>query len=238
MLKAIKVKLFQQLANYRKPSSFLIKESYPLPPYSSVIGMIHTACGFTQYHPMKICVQGKYSSDVSDLSVLYNFGIKYDATRHQLKVKNIKGDGYDGINRGVRNIHLLADVELVIYIVPEDQADFDNIMKGLQYPLNYLCLGRHEDIVRIDEIGEATLIEYREDSELEYDMYIPVEQLVSWKNSGGTVYNLNKIFHIDKKTKMRVWDEVVKAYYVSKREVPELKGAWIDEKTGKIVCLA
>jgi len=61
MNKAIRIKCSQQLANYRKPTSFLIKESYPLPPYSTVIGMIHVACGFTEYHPMDISIQGKHS---------------------------------------------------------------------------------------------------------------------------------------------------------------------------------
>lgn len=94
MLKAIRVELEQQLPNYRKPASFLVKESFPLPPYSTVIGMIHTACGFTEYHPMRISIQGNYASDVSDLAVLYNFGSKYnekEANRHQYKVLNEEG---------------------------------------------------------------------------------------------------------------------------------------------------
>lgn len=61
MEKAIRVECFQNLVNYRKPSSFIIKESYPLPPYSTVLGMIHTACGYPKgdFHPMKISVQEK-----------------------------------------------------------------------------------------------------------------------------------------------------------------------------------
>ena len=61
MEKAIRVECFQNLVNYRKPSSFIIKESYPLPPYSTVLGMIHTACGYKKgdFHPMKISIQGK-----------------------------------------------------------------------------------------------------------------------------------------------------------------------------------
>ena len=40
MMKAIRLHCFQNLANYKKPSSFIIKETYPLPPYSTIIGMI------------------------------------------------------------------------------------------------------------------------------------------------------------------------------------------------------
>lgn len=49
MERAIRVQCYQTLANYRKPSSFIIKETYPLPPYSTVLGMIHAICGFTDY---------------------------------------------------------------------------------------------------------------------------------------------------------------------------------------------
>ena len=36
--------------------------TYPLPPYSTVIGAIHKACSYTEYHPMQISIQGKYGS--------------------------------------------------------------------------------------------------------------------------------------------------------------------------------
>ena len=49
MVKAIKLHITQQMPNYRKPASFMIKESYPLPPYSSVIGMAgHLRAHITQ----------------------------------------------------------------------------------------------------------------------------------------------------------------------------------------------
>ena len=66
-MKVIRVQCFQNLANYRKPTSFLIKETYPLPPYSTVLGMIHAACGFTEYHPMKLSIQGTNKGTLPDL---------------------------------------------------------------------------------------------------------------------------------------------------------------------------
>lgn len=59
MERAIRIDCFQNLANYRKPSSFIIKESYPLPPYSTVIGMIHAISGFDSYHKMQVSIQEK-----------------------------------------------------------------------------------------------------------------------------------------------------------------------------------
>ena len=88
MEKAIRVQCFQNLVNYRKPSSFIIKETFPLPPYSTVLGMIHAACGYREFHPMKLCIQGTNSGMVSELYTRYSFssGTKYEEGRHQLCV--------------------------------------------------------------------------------------------------------------------------------------------------------
>lgn len=65
MNKAIRVICKQELVNYKKPTSLLIKETYPLPPYSTVIGMIHKACDFQEYHDMQISIQGKIGAHIS-----------------------------------------------------------------------------------------------------------------------------------------------------------------------------
>ncbi|EAG4466433.1 CRISPR-associated protein Cas5, partial [Listeria monocytogenes] len=60
MVRAIRVRIHQDSANYKKKMSFQLKESFPLPPFSTVIGMVHVACGFDSYHEMDISVQGNY----------------------------------------------------------------------------------------------------------------------------------------------------------------------------------
>ena len=61
-MKAIRIVLTQTSANYRKEESDRNKMTYPLPPFSTIIGAIHSACGFTEYKPMDISVQGNYKS--------------------------------------------------------------------------------------------------------------------------------------------------------------------------------
>lgn len=217
MAKAIRVQLFQQMSNYRKPSSFTVRESFPLPPYSSVIGMIHTACGFEAYHPMQISIQGSSAGEVSDCMTMYSFGIKYDPGRHQYKVKNENGE-YDGITRGMKYAHLLTDVYLVIHILPDRDEDYEQIVHGLQYPQNFISLGRHEDIVRIDEVTEVEL--GRMDPEDDYvvyntkfSSYLPTAYYDEDDNTRegieGTIYMIPKIFEITKKG--RQWKKVVSA---------------------------
>lgn len=61
-LEALRIVLTQASANYRKEESDRNKMTYPLPPFSTVIGAIHKACGWTEYHPMELSVQGNYQA--------------------------------------------------------------------------------------------------------------------------------------------------------------------------------
>lgn len=61
-MKALRIVLTQTSANYRKEESDRNRMTYPLPPFSTIIGAIHSACGFTEYKPMDISVQGNYKS--------------------------------------------------------------------------------------------------------------------------------------------------------------------------------
>ena len=61
-MKAIRLHIKQNSANYKKEETVQNRMTFPLPPYSTVIGALHKACGYTSYHPMQVSVQGKYGS--------------------------------------------------------------------------------------------------------------------------------------------------------------------------------
>jgi CRISPR-associated protein Cas5t len=215
MLEAIRLRLFQQLPNYRKPSSFTVKESYPMPPYSSVIGMIHAACGFAEYHDMKISIQGKNASEISDGATMYVFGGgKFEQSRHQFAVETGNGSSI-GVTRAFKYTHLITDVELCIHIMPENNNDLEIILNGLKYPKEYISLGRREDIVRVDEVSIVELEKIDEDEGCisKYSAYIPYKYISKMDLTSecvtGTIYKLPKVFEITKKG--RRWKEVVSA---------------------------
>lgn len=242
-MKAIKLKLYQNMVNYKVPTSFQLKESYPLPPYSTVIGMVHSLCDFKEYKPMKISISGSYFSKVNDLYTRYEFknGNPFEMGRHQLNV-----NGY-GINRGVATAELLIDVNLTIHIIPEDQSEefLNTIFEAFKYPREYPSLGRREDIVLIKDVKIIDV----EKKKLEKDLsngeddfaYIPVnfiqEKLVNYgdKKNGmniyGTRYELTKNYilnNIGTKSKpkmIRSWEkeEVIYSSNIKgfkRREVP------------------
>lgn len=59
-MEAVRIRLKQQTANYRREETINNKMTYPLPPFSTVIGAIHSMCGYREYHEMDISIQGKY----------------------------------------------------------------------------------------------------------------------------------------------------------------------------------
>ena len=244
-MKAIRLKLKQNLVNYKLPTSFQLKETYPLPPYSTIIGMIHNVCNYLEYKPMQISVQGKYHSKVNDLATRYEFknGMTYDSTRHQLKV------GDYGISMGVSNVELLSEVELLIHIVPEDQSLVEEIYNAFKTPREYISLGRREDLVVIDEVKVVEILEERVRGEnlrinRDYKAYIPV-QLIEKKRVliegevdtieyKGTMYNLTKDYALvnygtTKSPKVfRKWNKV-KVHYVSNVVASRRREITLDE---------
>lgn len=240
MMKAVKVRAWQQTASYRKPASLDLKETFPLPPYSTVIGMVHTACGFTSYQPMRLSVQGRYHSVVNDLYTKYEF-LGYDAKdlrRHNLVFKDNneqfalyainyerlpEADADDwskyGVNRGTGYVELLTDVQLVLHICPDDQNLISVIEEGLRYPKKYPSLGRHEDLLRVDEVQT---LEISQDfgnpvRQLPYNAYIPLEYIKEWQGvePKGTTYKINKVFSVEPKSGLRRWDQFMMVKYAA-----------------------
>jgi CRISPR-associated protein Cas5t len=220
-MKAVRLKVYQNLVNYKIPTSFQLKESYPLPPYSTVCGMVHKACGFEVYNPMDIGIQGKYNSKVNDLYTRYEFGCKtFESERHYLKVFDEKMNRNKelekvplGITRGISTVELLVDVELVIHIRPEEECLVETIYNKLKYPDEYLSLGRFEDIVVVEDVKivELNESEIGEDTVLNYESYIPFSKYNDSVNSVGTIYTLNKYYEkkqVKKGLEYRCWNKV------------------------------
>lgn len=219
-MKGVRIEAYQNLVNYRKPTSFQLKETYPLPPYSTVIGMIHAACGFTEYVPMKVSIQGRYHSKVNDLWTRYEFaGNSFEAGRHQLKLLDGNGKTY-GITRGVSTTELLVDVELVVHIVPDDEKYIPFIKEALRSPLEYLSLGRREDLLQIRNIKQVNIKteETEEDSPVYFDIYVPKKTIDKNRDYSmlGTTYLLNKTYEtvdLGRGRIVRQWEKI-NAYHI------------------------
>lgn len=213
--KAIRLELYQNLVNYKKPTSFQLKETYPLPPYSTVIGMIHNLCSFVEYVPMQVSIQGKHHSKINDLYTRYEFaGATFEEGRHNIKIMNSEDEKYYGAIRGVSTAELLVDVKLLIHIVPQNQKLVQVIYDSLKKPKEYISLGRREDLAVVQGISIVNIKKTLMDNskKLNYDAYIPVRLFDKYSiKAKGTIYNLNKKYDkvkIKKDVEIRKWEKV------------------------------
>ena len=216
MNKAIRIKCKQELVNFKKPTSLLIKETYPLPPYSTVIGMIHKACDFHEYHDMQISIQGKIGSHVSDLYTRYAFNqnTKYEDGRHNIWFE-YENQKY-GITKGIAHTELISQLELVIHIVPKED-EFEIIYQGLKYPKCYLSLGRHEDLLNIEQIEIVELQEVNK-ATIKLEQYVPISFMnnIEFFDANTTQYFLPKKYIIKKNGK-RIWKDKIKVKLIYKK---------------------
>lgn len=232
MKRAIRVQCFQNLANYRKPSSFIIKETFPLPPYSTVLGMIHAACGYEEYHPMEISIQGTNKGTISELYTRYSFnaGVKYEEGRHQICVDD--GEKY-GIFKGIANVELVCENHMILHIVPQEK-DFDYVYQSLKYPKKYLSLGRYEDVLDVERVDIVNL-HMEEEATVKRDIYIPLDLEIEVEGQKPTIYTLTKEYEITKQGYRR-WKKEngkIRAYYYPPEEV--LENVYVDDSEEECV---
>ena len=105
-MKALRIVLKQSSANYRKEETLVNKMTYPLPPVSTVIGAIHNACNYREYHEMDVSIQGKYESMHKEA---YTERILLDSLQNDrgilVKMKNegMFSNAYDEVARAKKN---------------------------------------------------------------------------------------------------------------------------------------
>ncbi|OEH84882.1 type I-B CRISPR-associated protein Cas5 [Desulfuribacillus stibiiarsenatis] len=214
-MKALRLKIYQQTACYKKPFAFKVSETYPLPPYSTVKGMVHSILGADSLIPMKISIQGIYDTIVTDYQTHYFF--KRDKTEEFA----LTADGL-GISREFNDIttmpiymHMLYDVNLVLHIQAADE-----ILEQLESAINsrniHFSLGRWEDLVRVDECEIIHLQDCGEPRPLHHNAFVPIEYL---SDVAHFPYKLNWTYEVI--NNVRVWNKIQVGYVQ--------KGLWIEQ---------
>lgn len=187
-MKILKLKLFQETACYKKPFAFKVAETYPLPPYSTVIGMFHKIIGAKpgEYYDMNISIQGEHESIFSNYQNLRMF------------------KGKNQVTAMPRNVHQLLNINLVIHMQAEDEIVdkiYENIISGKES----FTLGRNEDLVRVDEVKIIDEINTVSDKLVSrYNAYVPLKY--TDESVGGINYRLNSVYTIE--NDLRKWQKV------------------------------
>lgn len=185
-MKILKLKLYQETACYKKPFATKVAETYPLPPYSTIIGMFHKILQAKpgEYFPMNISVQGSYEGIYSNYQNLRMY------------------KGKDKVTSMPRNVHQLMDINLIIHVQAENET-IDKIYQNIINGTETLILGRNEDLVRIDTIKILENVNKTEDTEIKENAYIP-----EWIDNEvtGISYRLNTTY--TKEDDIRKWNKI------------------------------
>ena len=205
-MKILKLKLYQETACYKKPFATKIAETYPLPPYSTVIGMFHKILQAEpgEYFPMNVSIQGEYESIFSNYQNLRMY------------------KGKDKVTAMPRNVHQLLNVNLIIHVQTEDEI-IDRIYHNVINGVESFTLGRNEDLVRIDEIKILKDVEEVEEVAIRKSAYIP-EYMT--RRVDGINYRLNTTYKIIED--IRQWNKV-NVKYVEKNTNQGVYNALQDE---------
>lgn len=178
-MKVLRLKLYQPTANYRPHYSMgRVRHTYPLPPPSSVLGLIHRVVGakpgdnYRQpgktINGMDLAILGKYEGIGWDyqwfLKPVKNTNENIIFTSSLSPLKDIKFTQVPG------KVQLLTDVELIIYISLKNEAikmlnrmannkPVDDLEKALEFIKKkfikeneeILYLGRAEDLLIVEK---------------------------------------------------------------------------------------
>ena len=103
-----------------------LERTYPLPPYSTVIGMVHSLCGWKGYHPMMVSVSGKGIPNRDEFIMRWKGGM-YSSTEtgefaERFPVRVRDGEGFRGYVRQPAVMEYIADLDLRLHILPLDQV--------------------------------------------------------------------------------------------------------------------
>jgi len=104
--------------------------------------------------------------------------------------------------------HLLFNVNLVFHIKAEEDI-LEKIYQALTYNKDFLSLGRHEDLLRIDAIDYVSL-EETEDCCLQHAVYIPESYIEEDERGLGIPYLLNWTYKV--KQGIREWERIPTIY--------------------------
>jgi len=186
----LRLHIYQPQAHYRVPFTYQRRHTYPIPPYSTVIGFLCNACGVNDQgkeiyqkciKELKISIAGKFK--LKNTEMIWYRNLSKEAHKGSYGTIDIREkNGNIGHIGGQSPIHIdvLEDVELYVYLYHDKEQQLKNLSQQLINPTNrlqVLHLGRAEDwIVYKSEpkiLDNSELEKKRRDANYGYFFWIP-----------------------------------------------------------------
>ncbi len=148
------LEIFQPFAQYRNPFTFYYAQSYPLPPKSTIIGMLQNITGEyykKKFYEIKVSIHGCFESVFWNYQSLIKGSNGIDLMKYNGKIK-LWNQGFPLYGRGVTSQRSpVFQQELFngrVYIFLKGREDLiEEMEKALLNPSKIPYLGRSEDII-------------------------------------------------------------------------------------------
>lgn len=163
--KTLYVEIFQPFAQYRNPFTFYYAQSYPLPPKSTIVGMLQNAVSDWYGHryglekwwdELKISVHGGFESYFWNYQQLIKGDIELKSAGNRLELWNqgrpLYGMGLKSQRTPVYQQELFNG-RLFLFI-KSNAGLIEEIKESVEKPKKILSLGRSEDIIFIKDVKE------------------------------------------------------------------------------------
>src|SRR5690625_3175372 len=211
-MKALRLKAFQETACYTRPFANKVTETYPLPPYSTVKGMIHAVLEANELIPFELSIQGVYDTLITDYRKTYF--VEKNTVNMPIVFEGLRGEmpHFPDMKSMPLYTHMLYDVHLIIHIKAEEKT-LQKIYEAFSHLKTHLSLGRQEDLLRIDSVDFVTLetLDLFDGKRLENTMYVPTSKIYEDELNVGIHYQLNWTYEI--KNNIREWTRIPVVYF-------------------------
>lgn len=193
MKQVLKVKIYQPHAHYRVPFSYQRRFTYPIPPYSTVKGLICNLLGIRNDNDdrfkkikegLSLAIYGRYESLVKEYIWFRNLNKK----SHINKFNSVANRFIDNVPQHPGGqmpvtVDVLHNVNLIIYIYHPETDFLKQIKNAFENPetrLSTVHLGRSEDWVVFEEITYPVEInKKRAVTHIDYFTWIPIYEFAN-----------------------------------------------------------
>jgi len=217
----LRIRIYQPQAHYRVPFTYQRRHTYPIPPYSTVIGFLCNVLGiddqekveYKELRNIKMSIAGRFESKTTEYIWFRNLAKSAHVERFgSVENRSIGGHVEHIGGQSPVSIDVLNDVRLVIYLAHDDQGFLKSVRSLLENPvrrLEILHLGRAEDWIVIEEISAiyklSTFEIRREDASFGHFFWIPErmylpeakDSLPDFSQYEGLMYRLPTFWKIE-----------------------------------------
>jgi len=154
----IRIEIYQPVAHYRVFFTFMRQHTYPIPPYSTVVGLLCNSLEEKEKierlkDGLSLSIFGKHGSYATTLQTYRNLRIK-NHIQEYVHAKNRTKHGLPYHVGGTQPVlvDLLFDVELIIYVYHENEELLEELSERIRFPSKALHLGRAEDWIVVKDV--------------------------------------------------------------------------------------